>query len=57
MNWRLTGMAKPGRKKITCSLGEKRVYSFWCYPVEYQKLKIEFEKLKSKRKKYVKKED
>ena len=50
-------MAKPGRKKITCILGEKKVYSFWCYPNEYQKLKIEFEKLKKQRKKYYLKEE
>lgn len=47
---------KRGRKKITCILGEKRNYSFNCYPIEYQKLRIEFEKLKRKRYKYYVKE-
>lgn len=46
-----------GRKKIKCLLGTKRTYSFICYPSEYQKLKIEFQKLKSQRNKYYIKED
>lgn len=41
-----------GRKKIVCELGEKRVYSFWLYPSEFQKLKIEYNKIKAQRKKY-----
>lgn len=41
-----------GRKKIKCSLGEKKPYSFWLYPVEYERLKIEFQKLKRERYKY-----
>jgi hypothetical protein len=50
-------MAKPGRKKINCSLGNKRVYSFWLYPIEYEKLRIEFQKLKRQRSKYYIKEE
>lgn len=38
-----------GRKIIKSDLGEKRVYSFWLYPYEYQKLKIEYAKLKKLR--------
>ena len=41
-----------GRKIIKSELGEKRVYSFWLYPSEYQKLKIEYAKLKKLRKQY-----
>ena len=41
-----------GRKRIKSELGEKRVYSFWLYPSEYQKLKIEYLKLKRQRKQY-----
>lgn len=43
-----------GRKKINCSLGEKRPHTFWLYPVEFERLRIEFNKLKSQRKKYYK---
>ena len=47
-----------GRKKIYCALGERKNYSFNCYPLEYQKLKIEHEKLKRERcKYYIRKED
>ena len=41
-----------GRKKIICSLGKKQLCSFWAYPIEVQKLKIEYQKLKQQRKKY-----
>ena len=41
-----------GRKKLVSSLGIKSVYSFWLYPIEYQKMKIEYEKLKRKRRQY-----
>ena len=41
-----------GRKRIQSELGEKRVFSFWLYPSEYAKLKIEFQKLKALRKRY-----
>ena len=46
-----------GRKKIICSLGKKRNYTFCCYPIEYQKLYIEYQKLKKERPKYYIKED
>ena len=41
-----------GRKKIVCSLGKKILCSFWAYPIEAQKLRIEYEKLKRERVKY-----
>ena len=41
-----------GRKRIKSDLGEKRVFSFWLYPSEYAKLKIEYQKIKALRKKY-----
>ena len=47
---------KCGRKKIFCTLGEKRSYSFSLYPIEFQRMKIEFEKIKKDRPKYYVKE-
>ena len=38
-----------GRKKIQSDLGEKKVYTFWLYPSEAQKIKIEYAKLKKLR--------
>lgn len=43
-----------GRKKIICSLGKKQLCSFWAYPIEIEKLRIEYKKLKQQRKKYQK---
>ena len=41
-----------GRKRIFSSLGEKKNRTFNCYDIEFQKLRIEFEKLKRERPKY-----
>lgn len=41
-----------GRKRISSELGEKRVYSFWLYPSEFQQMKIMFNKIKARRKMY-----
>ena len=43
---------KKGRKKIVCSLGEKKRHTINCYDYERQRLKIEFLKLKKERPKY-----
>lgn len=50
-------MAKRGRKKIVCALGKKKMCTFCAYPIEIQKLKIEYEKLKRQRPKYYIKEE
>ena len=41
-----------GRKRIKSELGKRRMYSFFLYPSEYQKMRIEFNKLKKLRKQY-----
>lgn len=46
-----------GRKKIECSLGKKQLCSFWAYPIEIERLRIEYAKLKKERVKYQKKID
>ena len=46
-----------GRKKIVCSLGKKKVCSFWLYPIEEERMKIEFNKIKRERVKYQTKVD
>ena len=45
-------MAKRGRKKIECKLGEKEMHSISCYMLEWQQIKIFYEKLKRDRPKY-----
>lgn len=45
---------KKGRKKIDCSLGEKTRHTINCYDYEWQRLKIEYEKIKRERPKYYK---
>lgn len=45
-------MAKRGRKKIECSLGTKKMHSISCYTLEWQQIKIFYEKLKRERPKY-----
>lgn len=49
-------MKKVGRPKILSRLGEKHRHSLECYDLEWQQLKIYFEKLKSERPKYYIKE-
>lgn len=41
-----------GRKRVKSELGVKSVYTFWLYPSEAQKMKIEYAKLKKIRKLY-----
>lgn len=48
---------KVGRKKINCSLGEKQIYSFKLYPLEFQQMQIFYNKLKKLRPKYYIKND
>lgn len=43
---------KRGRKPLKSLLGEKRKHSIVCFDLEWQQLKIEFEKLKKQRVKY-----
>ena len=45
-------MRKVGRPKIISRLGEKHRHSLECYDLEWQQIKIYFEKLKSQRSKY-----
>lgn len=50
-------MAKRGRKKINCLLGEQIIWTCRAYPYEVQQLKIELNKLKKQRPKYYIKEN
>ena len=45
-------MKKVGRPKIISRLGEKHRHSLECYDLEWQQLKIYFEKLKAQRPQY-----
>lgn len=44
--------SKRGRKKIKCSLGSKKRHTINCYDYEWQRLWIEYEKIKRDRPKY-----
>ena len=48
---------KRGRKRITSTLGERRRYTFYLYPIEFQLLNIEFQNLKKQRKQFETKEE
>jgi len=45
-------MKKVGRPKIKSMLGDKHRHSLECYDLEWQQIRIYFEKLKSQRPKY-----
>ena len=45
-------MKKCGRKKIICTLGEKRNFSYSLYPIEKQMMDIYFKKIKRERPRY-----
>lgn len=45
-------MNKCGRKKIVCTLGEKKNYTYSLYGIEKQQMDIYFKKLKRERPRY-----
>lgn len=49
-------MAKRGRKKIYSKLGTKKLRTISCYDLEWQQIKIFYQKIKTERPKYYIKE-
>ena len=52
MNKKKKKYANAGRPRIYCSLGQKKMHSLECYDLEWQQIKIFFEKLKRQRPQY-----
>lgn len=45
-------MKKPGRKRIYSTLGDKKRHTFNLYDLEFERLKIEYNKIKKDRPNY-----